>query len=127
MKYISLILLVVGFSAKATTNYNCDDTDLITGQMTTSHHTTVEVTEDGKTAQIFVQGVFPGAKKEPSFKLQLSSGSFYIKTFSTSQLLQDLTVTFRLTQMGKAGILKEVGMPQFGGGSNLSMIICELE
>lgn len=59
--------------------------------------------------------------------LKHSSGSQLIGFYSTGQDLQDLTVTFMLTQTGSAGVLKSVGMPQHGSGSNLEMLLCDKE
>ncbi|MCB0347864.1 MAG: hypothetical protein KDD37_03470 [Bdellovibrionales bacterium] len=122
MKYF-LIAFLSSFTVQAADTFYCDMEDLNTRTLLLGSSYSVVVADDGKSAGLYSQVVYPGAEPELNHELKLISGSHYKKVFSTDNSLQDLRVTFTVGQSGQAGILRFFpGEPAIG---NTSLYLCE--
>ncbi len=107
MKLFYLFSILFGMSANAAvTGYTCDSLNLSNNQRTYGSSTFIEISEDQLSAQMFSRVVYPGAIKQPTFKLTIADSNDLQALYTSSQSLQDLNISFKLTPNRKAGILK---------------------
>jgi len=126
MKLLSLLTVLFGISANAaTTTYICDSLELVNDQIIYGSDTSIEISEDGVSAQVYSKAYAPGSTKQPTYLLTQGLAKQHTVTYFSGASVQDLNISFTLTPKGNAGVLRTSGMPEYGFRTLAKSFICE--
>ena len=124
MKLLSIFAVLFGMSAHAATIYNCDSDEVINDHIIYGSDISIEVSDDGVSAQVYNKVYSPGSVKQPTYLLTRNQNTQHLgASFDLST--QDLNISFTLTPKRSAGILRTSGMPLPGFRSSSTAFICE--
>jgi hypothetical protein len=109
MKFLGLVILMIGFNAQAETRvYSCNNIDLISGQMLFGGSTKIEISSDEDSAKVY----FRPATQYGQFKL-----SHTLKKYNENNFYSDedpkLYVFFKLAPEHESGTLLREGLSKF--------------
>ena len=136
MKYFLMTLLAVGsFAAQAADTFNCDFNELSNDAYPynkTSVYSIV-VEQDGYDnlayrykgyANVYATGVWENDNLSLKHTLNLHSVKYFSSRSNFQKELQDWTVSFEISQSGRTGVLKFVGI-EFEGTSGERLFLCK--
>jgi hypothetical protein len=125
---LGLILSSATSSAAITEQfrYVCDSVDLVNNQLILGGITSIEISADGLTAQIYITELM-SKRKIPTYQLN-NKGSYGDKDMYWTNVSENLQVSFTPTRNKKAGILAYISpTPSESGQLNGQKFICEME